>query len=352
MQMQKRAHLTRETLASRSQWREVLNAYPARALRVWRKQEGLTLTEGVELTGVSLRDWAWAELGKNPEMAWLLFGLLGDLTYAKGEEKSVRLRLGTKHANIEGDRIFFNRLWRGIFRALRGMLTWTAKDCEHALHLPAWGNIEARMPLNSDMLTWRICEAQQAFVEIGYRPQMLYLLEQAGIEHLKDNHPFMDLRLQYGGDIYKQAGTLGINPFQWWRWEQNLFYCEEERRLADSALAAIRDTSIWGQLNDQRERETPLLSRMKNIRIGQVDGTYSKAAAWLAQQEKLEGGDPAMTRRVKKRRNLRMASHHWGILENGCVGHVSSDEGLKAVAMGFMSGSSWAHYFNKHLRRN
>lgn len=366
----------------RQHWRDAINAYPARNLNQIRKSAGISIGEACKLMGVSVREWAFAERGQNPESAWKLYGAiggeaLGDFTslssFLQGAMTSGKLRgkgsladamipLGkrwfARYSDLSGkelgERLRYHRLMRSKLAILRAQKSWSVSRMEEEFGLPDINNIEFRMSDESEFLTWRIEEALKCFVVHGYRNDVIYALEQGGgYAPIQEKSPLLLARLNMGGDIYRCAGLFGMNPKQWWRLENGVFYAEEEKVLRGALLLAMENTSLMAALSDQRERQTPLSSRMKGIRLQAGKGTYAEAARWIARhkmEEQSEGENAAMKRRLGKKRNTRMACHHWGILENGCVPDMSSDEGLKAVGMAFMSGSAWSHYYNKNLR--
>lgn len=367
----------------RSRWREAINAYPARLLQRIRKAAGLSLSDACPLVGVSVREWAFAERGQNPEAAWKLYGAiggeaLGDVTllasFLEGAMMSGKCKgEQARHAQIAplGKRWFarysalgakefearhrHHRLMRSLLTILRkARLRWTAQVVENDFGIQDLNNIEFRMSDESEFLTWRMEELIKSYVVHGYKEHLLYVLEQdGGRSPLQEKAPLFYERMKVGGDIYKCAGMFGMNPKQWWRMEQGVFYAQEEKILHAALLLAMRDSAMMLELDAQREKQTPLYARMRDVRLQAGQGTYGEAARWLAEhtvEGQGEGESAAMKRRLGKKRNTRMACHHWGILENGCAPEMSSDEGLKAVAMGFMSGSAWKHYYNKNLR--
>lgn len=330
---------------NREAWRGYFLRYPSARLVGIREALGLTQAEAADAAQVSMREWKCAEEGGYSDGAWRLLGVVAAEDGGYRDPKSWADRFSAFAAEEARVATIENRKWRRVLRSLRKMLGWSIAETEKTLGFENLIPAEYRMPDNSDLLGYRLAILSHAYIRAGYLLQLEYQIEQEKASVTGWSRG----RLRWGGDLYATSGLFGISPAQWIRFERGLFWTEDERVLADGALVALGDSvGALGGLATARDRHSEISQRMRAYREESPTATYDGAVARLAEEQGTRNG--ASLRKMRQRRNLRAAAHSWAILENGCAPCTSEPSGLKSVALFFMSGADWPHYYKKHLR--
>jgi hypothetical protein len=332
-------------LGNREAWRGYLLRHPALRLIEIRRQAGMTQRQAAEAAKVALREWKSAEEGGYSEGAWRVLGAVSGVDASEWagrySDNVFAESMATMRENVR---------WRQALREVREMVGWSLDLAESELGIAGLQAAETRMPVTSDLLSMRLAMIAHAYAVAGYLPQVRYCLFDKPRVGLSD---FVRRRFALGGDVYAVSGLFGMPPTQWLRWESGVFFSRDEETIARLALEALADTNgAVVDLGLARSKHSALCARMTERRAADTHRTYDAAARSLVgrQERVIVGDESAAARRLRQRRNLRAAAHSWAILENGCAPCTSDPTGLKSVALFFMNGAEWPHYYKNHLR--
>lgn len=332
-------------VGNREAWRGYLLKHPALRLIEIRRQVGVTQRQAAEAAKVALREWKSAEEGGYSEGAWRVLGAVSGVEASAWPNRYTDNVINESTATMRE-----NVRWRQALRDVREMIGWSLAFAESELGITGLQAAESRMPVTSDLLSMRLAMIAHAYAVAGYWPQVRYCRFETPKTEMS---AFTQRRLALGGDVYAVAGLFGMPPSQWLRWEGGVFFSVEEETIARLALEATADTNgAVADLGLARAKHSALCARMTERRASDNHRTYDAAArALVARQERVVVcGETVASRRLRQRRNLRAASHSWAILENGCAPCTSDPTGLKSVALFFMNGAEWPHYYKNHLR--